>query len=144
MEGLVAKNLSSPYVEGRSPFWRKIKVRQEDEFIVLGFTRPGGVRQHFGALLLGPHDRGQLRYVGKVGTGFDRKTLAALHAKLRPLITAEYPTPDIPGKSNTYVKPRLMAQISYQELTADGMLRQPVYLGLRKDKPAKDVSLPRR
>lgn len=142
-EGVVAKDLSSPYVQGRSAFWKKVKIHQEDEFIILGFTRPSGARQHFGALLLGAHERGKLRYVGKVGTGFDRKTLAALIAKLRPLVTREAPASGIPGKTNSYVKPRLVAQISYQELTADGMLRQPVYLGLRDDKPAKDVTLPR-
>lgn len=142
-EGLVAKDLTSPYVAGRSPFWKKVKVHQEDEFIILGFTRPAGARKYFGALLLGAHDRGKLRYTGKVGTGFDRQTLAVLHAKFLPLLTAASPVPDIPGKDNTYIRPRLVAQIAYQELTADGMLRQPVFLGLRTDKAARDVTLPK-
>lgn len=142
-EGIVAKDLSSPYVAGRSSAWRKVKIHQEDEFIVIGFTAPAGARQNFGALLLGAHDRGKLRYVGKVGTGFDRKTLADLHARLRRLAVKDSPAPDVPGRSNTYVKPVLVAQIAYQELTADGLLRQPVYLGLRNDKAAKDVIVPK-
>ena len=85
-EGLVAKDLSSPYVEARSTYWLKVKVHQEDEFVIAGYTKPAGSRQYFGALLLGAYDGGRLRYVGKVGTGFDRKTLAALHRKFQPLV----------------------------------------------------------
>lgn len=141
-EGIVAKDLSSPYVAGRSTFWRKVKIHQEDEFIVIGFTAPAGARRHFGALLLGAHDRGKLRYMGKVGTGFDRKTLADLHARLRPLVIGDSPVPGVPGRTNTYVKPVLVAEIAYQEITADGLLRQPVYLGMRDDKAARDVTVP--
>ena len=86
-EGLVAKDLSSPYVEARSTKWLKVKVHQEDEFVIAGFTRPAGSRQYFGALLLGAYDKHGLRYVGKVGTGFDQKTLAALYRKFRPFVT---------------------------------------------------------
>lgn len=75
-EGLVAKDLAAPYVEARSTRWLKVKVHQEDEFVIGGFTRPEGSREHFGALLLGAYHNGKLRYVGKVGTGFDRETLA--------------------------------------------------------------------
>lgn len=143
-EGLVAKDLSSPYVAGRSSLWRKVKVHQEDEFVIAGYTRPAGARTHFGALLLGAYVRGKLRYAGKVGTGFDKKTLAALHARFSALKTPDCPFDETPpGKGNIYLKPRLVAQISYQELTADGLLRQPVYLGLRDDKPARQVALPR-
>jgi bifunctional non-homologous end joining protein LigD len=142
-EGLVAKQLSAPYVEGRSPFWRKVKVHQEDEFVVVGFTPPAGKRHYFGALLLGAHHKGKLHYVGRVGTGFDRQRLSALHRKFRSLITdhsslAERP----PGRRLTFLKPRLVAQISYQEITGDGKLRQPVFLGLRDDKRAADVEMP--
>ena len=142
-EGLVAKDSASAYVQARSSFWRKVKIHQEDEFIILGYTPPAGKRAHFGALLLGAHDKGKLRYVGKVGTGFDDNMLAALAGKFRPLVTpiaALEKKP--PGKGLIFLKPRLVAQISYQELTADRKLRQPVFLGLRTDKKAADVTLP--
>ena len=143
-EGLVAKDLTSPYIPGRSSCWRKVKVHQEDEFVIAGYTAPAGARKHFGALLLGAYAGGKLRYAGKVGTGFDAKTLASLHARLSSLKAVQCPFAEPPpGKGNFYVKPRLVAQISYQELTADGLLRQPVYLGLRDDKPARQVMLPR-
>ena len=87
-EGVVAKDLSSPYVGARTTYWLKVKVHQEDEFVIAGYTKPTGSRTHFGALLLGAYDRGRLRYVGKVGTGFDHKTLAALHQRFQPLVTA--------------------------------------------------------
>jgi bifunctional non-homologous end joining protein LigD len=80
-EGVVAKDASAPYVEGRSTKWLKVKAKQEDEFVIVGFTQPGGARTHFGALLLGAHRGKDLLYVGKVGTGFTQKTLDALHAK---------------------------------------------------------------
>lgn len=142
-EGLVAKDLSSPYVQQRSRFWLKVKVRREDEFVIVGYTPPEGSRKYFGALLLAAHENGQLHYVGKVGTGFDERTLAALYQQFRPLINPKTALVDPPRQRDvTYLQPRLVAQISYQELTADRKLRQPVYLGLRDDKSAKDVTLP--
>jgi bifunctional non-homologous end joining protein LigD len=142
-EGLVAKDLSSPYAEGRSKKWLKVKVHQEDEFVIAGFTKPDGTRQHFGALLLGAYHSGKLRYVGKVGTGFDRKTLRALHQQLRSLATDKATLTDPPRERGvTFVAPRLVAQVSFQEWTADGKLRQPVFLGLRDDKRPQDVLLP--
>jgi bifunctional non-homologous end joining protein LigD len=142
-EGLVAKDLSSPYVEGRSKYWLKVKVHQEDEFVIAGYTAPAGARQHFGALLLAAYDGTTLRYVGKVGTGFDRKTLTALYRKFQPLVRSRPPVVDPPREKNvTYLAPRLVAQIAYQEWTADRRLRQPVFLGLRDDKAARDVTFP--
>lgn len=142
-EGLVAKDLSSPYVEKRSRFWLKVKVHQEDEFIIVGYTAPAGSRKYFGALLLAAYERGKLHYVGKVGTGFDEKTLAALYQQFQPLVGGKTALTDPPREHHvTYLKPHLVAQISYQELTDDRKLRQPVYLGLRDDKAAKDVTLP--
>jgi bifunctional non-homologous end joining protein LigD len=141
LEGIIAKNLSSRYVEGRSVEWLKVKVHREDEFVIGGFTRPSGTRQHFGALLLGVYaDSDGLRYVGKVGTGFDEKTLASLYRKLQELIQANSPFVSDPGERGaTFVAPKLVAQISYSEWTEEGKLRQPVYLGLRDDKNPKDV-----
>jgi bifunctional non-homologous end joining protein LigD len=142
-EGLVAKDLSSPYVERRSSYWLKVKVHQEDEFVIAGYTAPEGARKHFGALLLGAYENGKLLYVGKVGTGFDQKSLASLYKTFQPLVRATPPLSDPPReRSVTYLAPKLVAQISYQEITADRKLRQPVYLGLRDDKPATDVTIP--
>lgn len=142
-EGLVAKDLSSPYMEGRSTSWLKVKVHQEDEFVIAGYTEPAGSRQYFGALLLGAYGDGGLRYVGKVGTGFDRKTLAALHEKFQPIVRSQPALIDPPrGKGVIFLAPRLIAQVSYQEWTAERRLRQPVFLGLRDDKSPKDIVLP--
>lgn len=142
-EGLVAKDLASPYVGKRSRFWLKVKVHQEDEFIIVGYTAPAGSRKHFGALLLAAYDRGKLHYVGKVGTGFDQETLRALYRQFRPLVRREPAFSDLRRERDvTYLKPCLVAQISYGELTRDRRLRQPVYLGLREDKSAREVRLP--
>ena len=142
-EGLVAKDLSSPYVAGRSSYWLKVKVHQEDEFVVAGYTAPAGAREHFGALLLGAYQDGKLLYVGKVGTGFDHNSLASLYKKFRPLVRKTSALVDPPRERDvTYLEPKLVAQISYQEMTADRKLRQPVFLGVRDDKPAKDVTVP--
>jgi bifunctional non-homologous end joining protein LigD len=142
-EGLVAKDLSSPYVAGRSKAWLKVKVHQEDEFVVAGFTRPEGSRQHFGALLLAAYKNGKLRYVGKVGTGFDQRTLSELHERFRPLTRQESALADPPReKGIRFLAPRLVAQVAFQEWTDDGKLRQPVFLGLRDDKRPQEVVLP--
>jgi bifunctional non-homologous end joining protein LigD len=142
-EGLVAKDASAPYIEGRSTRWLKVKVHQEDDFVIVGFTQPGGARTHFGALLLGAHRGKDLLYVGKVGTGFTQKTLDSLHAKLRPLAQKTPPvTNPLREKGAVWVAPRLIAQIAFQEWTADGRLRQPVYLGLRDDKKPAEVMMP--
>jgi bifunctional non-homologous end joining protein LigD len=142
-EGVVAKDLSSPYIEGRSSKWLKVKVHQEEEMVIAGFTKPEGSRTHFGALLLGAYENGNLRYVGKVGTGFNDKTLAALYQKFKPLIQSKPPFVDPPREKDvTYLKPKLVAQISFQEWTADRKLRQPVFLGLRDDKRPEEVRLP--
>jgi bifunctional non-homologous end joining protein LigD len=143
LEGVVAKNASAPYVEARSSDWLKFKVHQEDEFVIAGYTAPAGSREHFGALLLAAHDHGQLRYAGKVGTGFTRVTLAELCKKFQPLVRAKPTVIDPPRERDiTWLAPRLVAQIAYAEWTSDRKLRQPVFLGLRDDKPAKDVTIP--
>lgn len=142
-EGVVAKDTSSPYIEGRSSKWLKIKVHQEDEFVIGGFTKPEGSRPYFGALLLGAFDHGELRYVGKVGTGFNERTLASLYQKFRPLVQSKPPFVDPPRERDvTYLKPKFVAQLSFQEWTADRKLRQPVFLGLRDDKRPEEVQMP--
>ena len=143
-EGIVAKDNSAPYVERRSTSWLKVKVHQEEEFVIAGFTSPAGTRQHLGALLLGAYDaQRRLRYVGKVGTGFTRATLASLAKALQPFIQNKSALADVVREKNTtFVSPKLVAQISFQEWTADGKLRQPVYLGLRDDKKPHESMLP--
>lgn len=142
-EGLVAKDLSSRYVEGRSTFWLKVKVHQEDEFVIGGFTAPSGSRSHFGALLLGAYDRGKLHFVGKVGTGFNDETLAMLFKKFRTLVRRHSVFANPPRERDvTFLAPKLVAQISFQEWTSDKKLRQPVFLGLRDDKSAEEVRMP--
>jgi bifunctional non-homologous end joining protein LigD len=142
-EGLVAKDLSSPYVQGRSSFWLKVKVHQEDEFVIGGFTAPAGSRSHFGALLLGAYNRGKLHFVGKVGTGFNEQTLAMLFKKFKPLVRQQSPFVGPPrDRDVTFLSPKLVAQISYQEWTSDKKLRQPVFLGLRDDKSPQEVRMP--
>lgn len=142
-EGVLAKDSSSPYRSGRSTAWLKVKVHQEDEFVIVGFTKPGGSRKYFGALLLGAYEKGKLRYVGKVGTGFSSESLAQLYRKFRPLVRDDSPLAEpVREKDAVFINPVLVAQISYQEWTGDMKLRQPVFLGLRDDKSPKDVHLP--
>jgi bifunctional non-homologous end joining protein LigD len=143
-EGIVAKDAQSPYEERRSTRWLKVKVHQEDEFVIGGMSPPKGARAHFGALLLGAYEREKLHYVGKVGTGFSSKTLAALSRQLRPLVRAAPPFVDPPRERGAqWLAPRLVAQIAYQEWTADRKLRQPVFLGLRDDKKPTEVRMPK-
>jgi bifunctional non-homologous end joining protein LigD len=142
-EGVVAKRLASVYGEGRSREWLKVKVNQEDEFIIVGYTEPSGSREYFGALLLGAYKNGKVLYVGKVGTGFTRDVLASLYRKFQPLKRKQPPIEDLPRiQRATFLSPKLVAQISYTEWTKDGKLRHPVFLGLRDDKDPKDVVLP--
>lgn len=139
-EGVIAKNLCSIYVEGRTHEWLKIKAHQEDEFVIGGYTRPAGTRNYFGALLLGAYSAGKLRYMGKVGTGFNEMTLRSLHQKFQPLIRIKSPfSTEVRERNATFLSPELVAQISYTEQTNDAKLRHPVYLGLRDDKSAKEV-----
>jgi len=142
-EGVVAKEESAPYVQGRSGKWLKFKVHQEDEFVIVGYTAPAGSRQHFGALLLGAYADSKLQYVGKVGTGFSQDALASLFRKFQPLVRAKSAVANPPREKDvTYLAPRLVAQISYGEFTNDQKLRQPVFLGLRDDKKPEEVTLP--
>ena len=142
LEGVIGKDPNSRYEPGvRSPAWCKVKVRAEEEFVIGGFSAPRGGRRHLGALLVGVWDDGGLRYAGKVGTGFDESTLASLHRCLSPLARATSPFADAPrARDVTWVEPTLVAQLGFTELTGDGKLRHPVFLGLREDKNARDVT----
>jgi len=110
--------------------------------VVAGFTKAAGARQYFGALLLGAYSKGRLHYVGKVGTGFDRRSLATLYRKFQPYVRSRPALLDPPREDGVvFLAPRLVAQISFQEWTADRKLRQPVFLGLRDDKRPQEVRL---
>ena len=141
-EGIIAKDERSPYQPGvRSPLWRKVKVRKESEFVIGGYTAPKGGRQHLGALLVGLYDGPNLRYVGKVGTGFTQDTLDMLAGKLERLRAEKPPFDPAPRmREATWVRPNLVAQIVYAEWTADGKLRQPAFLGLRTDKDPSECT----
>jgi bifunctional non-homologous end joining protein LigD len=142
-EGLIAKRADSPYVSRkRSRDWLKLKCEQGQELVIGGFTAPQGSREELGALLLGYHDAGgDLRYAGKVGTGFDRATLRDLAERLRPLRRDSSPFADEirPARDVTWAEPELVCQVGFTEWTGDGRLRHPRFLGLRDDKPAHEV-----
>lgn len=146
-EGLIVKEARAPYQSGRrSPAWRKLKVHNEQEFVIGGWTEPRQTRQYFGALLLGVYDgqkRGALRYVGHTGTGFDQKELARVWKLLqaRKRDASPFSTTFKTNEPPHWVRPELVAQIRFTEWTADRKLRHPVYLGLRDDKRASEVMI---
>jgi bifunctional non-homologous end joining protein LigD len=142
-EGLVAKRADSPYTAKRSKDWLKLKCEQGQELVICGFTAPKGSRSDFGALLLGYFDGDQLRYAGKVGTGFDEDTLRSLGQRLRGLVQDEPSFADpasVRERSVQWVTPELVAQLGFSEWTTAGRLRHPRFLGLRDDKPAREVT----
>jgi bifunctional non-homologous end joining protein LigD len=142
LEGLIAKRADSPYRSGaRSRDWLKLKCHAEQELVIGGFTAPQGSRTDFGALLVGYWQDGRLRYAGKVGTGFDRATLETLGRRLQELVRDDPPFADVHPipRGTQWVEPELVAQIAFGEWTRDGRLRHPRYLGLREDKPAREV-----
>jgi bifunctional non-homologous end joining protein LigD len=139
-EGLIAKRADSPYVHSRSRDWLKLKCSFEQELVIGGFTPPQGSRKHFGALLVGYYDGDELRYAGKVGTGFSERTLADLGAKLEALKIPHSPfSRDGLPRQARWVEPRLVGQFAFAEWTRDGKLRHPRYLGLRDDKRPHEV-----
>jgi bifunctional non-homologous end joining protein LigD len=138
-EGIIAKDRTAPYASGeRSRSWLKVKVRRESEFVIGGYTAPAGARAHLGALLVGLYDGERLRYAGKVGSGYSGAVLDDLAARLAPLRRATAPFADPPRITATWVRPVLVAHLAFAEWTADGKLRQPVFLGLRPDTAARD------
>jgi bifunctional non-homologous end joining protein LigD len=155
LEGLIGKRAGSLYEAGkRTGTWIKLKLVKEQEFVIGGYTPPGGTRKHFGALLVGVHDKGKLVYAGKVGTGFNEAVLRDLYKRFARLKSEKCPFTDLPEKRQGrygqgitpsimkkchWVKPELVCQIRFTEWTSDGRLRHPAYVGLREDKKAKDV-----
>ncbi len=153
LEGIIAKKASSVYTSDlRSREWLKIKVHKRQEVIITGFTRNEGTSKPFSALTMGVYDDGQLRYVGKVGTGFNDKMQKEMMALFKPLITDKSPfdiEPDVDkpsrfrpkrmGAKPTWLKPELVGEVAFAEVTSDGVFRQASFKGMRTDKKAIDV-----
>jgi bifunctional non-homologous end joining protein LigD len=141
LEGLIGKRADAPYTSSRSTTWIKLKCTQRQEFVIGGYTDPRGSRKGFGSLLLGVHDpRGRLVYAGNVGTGFDEKTLNDLKRQLTVLESDTSPFYELPkGIKGHWVRPKLIAEVSFGEWTADGRVRHAVFHGLRTDKPAARI-----
>jgi bifunctional non-homologous end joining protein LigD len=143
LEGVIGKKRDSRYVSRRSPEWIKLKCGQRQEFVIAGYTDPQGSRTGIGALLLGTYDKdGVLQYAGNVGSGFNHATLGDLKEKLTPLETETSPFPPrtVAGRKHHWVKPVLVAEVSFSEWTSAGSVRHPVFQGLRLDKPAKGIT----
>ncbi|MCE6987819.1 DNA ligase D [Dyadobacter sp. CY323] len=153
LEGIIAKKSDSIYSPGiRSKDWLKIKINKRQEVIVVGYTQNAGSSKLFSALLLGAYDHGVLQYVGKVGTGFKDKQQKEMLAQFKPFITEKSPFEEVPDynkpsrfrpnppKANaTWLKPELVCEVSFAEITSDGVFRHPSFEGMREDKAARDV-----
>ncbi|MDH4567545.1 DNA ligase D [Pseudomonas sp. BN414] len=146
LEGLIGKRAGSLYESRRSPDWIKLKCKQRQEFVIVGHTEPKGSRSHFGALLLALHDEdsGELHYAGKVGTGFDQASLARVQARMKPLEVKKSPLAHPPTGSEVrgvhWLKPELLAEVAFAEMTREGLVRHAVFHGLRSDKPASAIT----
>jgi bifunctional non-homologous end joining protein LigD len=153
LEGIMAKRLTSLYTpDARNKEWLKIKVNLRQEVVIGGFTRNDGSSKHFSSLLLGVYENGRFEYVGKVGTGFSDKLQKEMMGEFKPLITKKNPfasEPDInkpsrfrpnpPNAVATWLKPSLVCEVSFAEVTSDGVFRHPSFEGMRSDKKAADV-----
>jgi len=153
LEGIIAKKRESKYFPGqRSRDWLKIKTGKRQEVIIGGFTNNEGSSKIFSALLVGVHENGKLEYTGKIGTGFSEKLQKEMMEKFIPLIIQQCPftsvpdinkpsrfRPDPPQAKATWLKPELACEVSYAEMTSDGVMRHPSFEGLREDKDVKDM-----
>jgi bifunctional non-homologous end joining protein LigD len=141
-EGLIVKDGQSLYHTGRrTPAWRKLKLLKMQEFVIGGFTAPQGSRSHFGSLLLGYYENGALMFAGSVGTGFNQKELEKLAALFfkRAAVSSPFANKVVSNEKPHWLRPDLVCQVKFIEWTDEGLLRQPVYLGLRDDKKASEV-----
>jgi DNA ligase D-like protein (predicted ligase) len=150
-EGIISKRVDPRYVSGDRGLWRKTKCYEREEFIIVGYSEPEASRPYLGALLLAYYDNGgQLVYAGRVGTGMSAAELRRLHQMLQPLRVKKPPLDVPPSRTTrfgsplnlsrvTWVRPKLVCEVRFLTWTADGLLRQVAYEGLRADKPAEDV-----
>ena len=141
-EGVIAKRIDASYEPGvRSRAWLKLKIEHRQEFVIGGFTEPRNTREHIGALLLGYFDNDRFIYVGHTGGGFTREGLRAMYDRLKPLIRRTSPFEETPKTNERahWVTPKVVVEVKFNEWTVDGKLRQPIYLGTRDDKDARDV-----
>jgi len=148
LEGIVAKKADSPYRNGRSSDWLKIRADRIDDFVVVGFSKPKGSRGGFGSLHVGAYKDGRLIYCGRAGSGFSGDQLSEISATLQSLVRKTPPC-DPPengalpkGTDHTWVEPRLVCDVRYKEFTKDGLLRQSVFVRFRDDKKPEDVQMP--
>ena len=143
--GLIGKRSGSPYVSRRSDSWIKL-IKHRQEFVIVGFTDPKGARSGFGALVLALTDKGsgELRYAGKVGTGFTESTLATIRRCSpwsRKAVPVANPPKGLDAKGIHWLKPELLAEVMFAEITSDGVVWHAVFHGIRTDKPAKDITV---
>lgn len=148
LEGIICKRADAPYESGRSRSWLKVKCSRRQEFVVIGYSKPEGSREHFGSLLLGAYTGPErLTYMGRVGTGFSAASLRDLKTRLKKLERKACPADEPPtraeAKGVTWVEPVLVAEVEFTQMTDDGRLRHPSFQGLREDKPAEKVRLER-
>ncbi|MFC6338148.1 DNA ligase D [Pseudomonas sp. CCM 7891] len=143
LEGVIGKRAGSPYRSTRSTDWIKLKCRLQQEFVIVGYTRPQGSRSGFGALLLAVNDECGLVYAGRVGTGFNQASLKNIREKLKPLerdaSPLEKPLTNAQARGAHWVEPRLVAQVQFYEWTREGVVRQAAFAGLRTDKPVEQI-----
>ena len=141
-EGIIAKRTTAPYRPGvRSKDWLKLKIEQQQEFVVGGYTEPRNTRSHLGAILLGYYDNGDLIYAGHTGGGFSGKTLTEMYKALHPLERKTSPLNTTPKTNEKphWTNPRVVVEVRFNEWTRDGKLRQPIFLGIRDDKDPGEV-----
>ncbi|MGI4730083.1 MAG: DNA ligase D, partial [Janthinobacterium lividum] len=143
-EGVIAKKADSEYYIGRrSDAWLKFKQQNSTEAIICGYTEPAGARKYFGALVLGLYEKGELKYIGNCGTGFNSQMLKDLHAQMQGLISEKPFAKSVAinqQRNVTWIKPELVCEVNFAEWTADDNLRHPVYKGLRPDKFPEEVT----
>lgn len=143
LEGMIAKKADSLYIENyRTSDWLKIKFTNTEEAIICGFTEPRGSREGFGALILGKYIDGKLIYSGHTGTGFNKESLNQMHERLKKLVVKTSPFENKP-KTNmpvTWIRPELVCEVKYSEITKDGIFRHPVFVAIREDKNPEDVN----
>ncbi|EFK36628.1 Putative DNA ligase-like protein Rv0938/MT0965 [Chryseobacterium gleum] len=142
LEGMIAKRADSLYIENhRTSDWLKIKFSNTEEVIICGFTEPRGSRESFGALILGRYIHQKLTYCGHTGTGFNKTSLKELYQRLEKLIVKSSPFEKIPNTNMpvTWIKPELVCEIKYSEITRDGIFRHPVFITVREDKGPEDI-----